>query len=55
MVQVNEELNKRRNDYCKENTSSVSAERFLCNICSKVKIKKINNFLNLLFFYSILC
>jgi len=39
-LEVTEELNKKRNEYCKENTSSLSSERFVCNICSKVK--KIN-------------
>ena len=36
-LEVNEELNKKRNEYCKENTTSVSSERYVCNICSKVK------------------
>lgn len=40
-LEVTEELNKKRNEYCKENTSNVSTERFVCNICSKVK-KKFN-------------
>ena len=35
-LEVTEELNKKRNEYCKENTSPVSNERFVCNICSKV-------------------
>ncbi len=37
-LEVTEELNKKRNEYCKENTSSLSSERFVCNICSKVNI-----------------
>ena len=36
-LEVNEELNKKRNEYCKENTTPVANERFVCNICSKVK------------------
>ena len=35
-LEVTEELNKKRNEYCKENTTPVSNERFVCNICSKV-------------------
>lgn len=44
-LEVTEELNKKRNEYCKENTTPVSNERFLCNICAKVFIK-LNNFLD---------
>lgn len=33
---LTEDLNRKRNQYCKENTSLVSPERFLCNLCSKV-------------------
>ena len=36
-LEVTEELNKKRNEYCKENTTPVANERFICNICSKVK------------------
>lgn len=37
-LEVTEELNKKRNEYCKENTSCISNERFVCNICSKVNV-----------------
>lgn len=36
ILEVTEELNKKRNEYCKDNTTAVANERFLCNICSKV-------------------
>jgi Domain of unknown function (DUF4187) len=35
-LEVTEELNKKRNEFCKENTSPLASERFVCNICSKV-------------------
>jgi len=35
-LEVTEELNKKRNEYCKEVTSVLSNERYVCNICSKV-------------------
>jgi hypothetical protein len=34
---INEDLNKKRSQYYKDNTSLVSSERFLCNLCGKVK------------------
>jgi predicted DNA-binding WGR domain protein len=37
-LEVTEELNKKRNEYCKENTTPVNNERFVCNICSKVNL-----------------
>jgi len=35
-TETSEELNKRRMDYFKDNTSSISEEKYLCTICSKV-------------------
>ncbi len=35
-LEVTEELNKKRNEYCKEVSSVLSNERYVCNICSKV-------------------
>jgi len=43
-LEVTEELNKKRNEYCKENTTPVSNERYVCNICSKV-IYLLNHFI----------
>lgn len=37
-LEVTEDLNKKRNEYCKEVTSVLSNERYVCNICSKVKL-----------------
>lgn len=33
---TNEELNRRRQEYYKQNTATVSSERFMCNICQKM-------------------
>lgn len=41
-LEVNEELNKKRNEYCKEVTSVLSNERYVCNLCSKVIFKLYN-------------
>lgn len=35
-LEVTEDLNKKRNEYCKEVTSVLSNERYVCNLCSKV-------------------
>ncbi len=34
---ANQELSNRRNQYFKDNTTSANSERFICNICSKVR------------------
>lgn len=48
-LEVTEELNKKRNEYCKDNTTAVSNERYVCNICSKVNFFVLNYSINLNF------
>jgi hypothetical protein len=36
IIESNDELNIKRNEYCKLQTQEISQEKFICMICNKV-------------------